>query len=333
VAKLSFTQALRAALAEEMRRDPAVFLMGEDVSWNILGSTGGLAEEFGLERVRDTPIAEAGYGGAGIGAALVGMRPVIDFLMAPFMYVAMDQLVSIAAKSTYLYGGQARVPIVFKAAMIYGNSNAAQHSDRPYSMFMNIPGLKIAVPASPADAYGLLKTAIRDDDPVLFFEDAALWMDQEEVPAGGDFTIPFGQARTRREGYDVTIVTIGGAIRNSLTAAEHLAADGISAEVIDPRTLVPLDVDAIYASVRKTGRLVVVDPANQACSAASEIAALAGTACFDDLRAPIQRVTVPNTHVPFSAPVEAPLYPTVERIVAAAKLVTSWQSREPSAVS
>jgi pyruvate/2-oxoglutarate/acetoin dehydrogenase E1 component len=326
VARIGFTQAIREALAEEMRRDPSVFLMGEDLTWNIMGSTGGLAEEFGLERVRDTPIAEAGFAGAGVGAALVGMRPVVDFLMAPFMYVAMDQLISIAAKSTYLYGGQARIPIVFKAVMEYGNSNAAQHSDRPYSMFMNTPGLKIVVPTSPADAYGLLKTAIRDDDPVLFFEDATLWTEHEEVPTGTDFTVPLGQARTCREGDDVTIVCIGGAIRNSLEAAERLADEGFSAEVIDPRTLVPLDVNAIYASVRKTGRLVVADPANQTCSAASEIAALVSAACFDELKAPVQRVTVPDTQVPFSAKLEAPLYPTAERILSAARLTLSWQS-------
>jgi pyruvate/2-oxoglutarate/acetoin dehydrogenase E1 component len=317
---VTYLEAINEALYEEMERDERVFIMGEDVGWNMLGATGGLKEKFGTERVRNTPISEAGFVGAGAGAAMVGMRPVIDMLIAPFVYVAFDQIVSIIAKSTYLYGGQAKLPITLRAPMIYGAGNAAQHSDRPYATLMSIPGLKLIAPSTPYDAKGMLKTAIRDDDPVISFEDFTLAGLRSEVP-GEEYLIELGKADVKREGTDVTIVAVAGAVPHALAAAEQLAAGGVSAEVIDLRSIVPMDREAILASVEKTGRLVVADPAHEMGSVASEISAVVAQEGFWNLQAPIVRVTTPHTHIPFSAGLERPLYPSAERIVAAAKRV------------
>lgn len=316
---VTYLQAIIEAQREEMVADDRVFLMGEDVSWSMMGTTAGLVEQFGPARVRDTPISEAGFVGAGAGAALAGMRPIVEILMAPFLYPAMDQIVSIIAKSTYLYGGQASVPIVLRAPLLYGHGNAAQHSDRPYATLQTIPGLKIAIPSTAYDVKGLLKTAVRDNDPVFVFEDARCWNTQSEVPDDPDFTIPFGEAAIRREGTDVTIVAIASGVVLALQAAEELERDGVSVEVIDPRTIVPLDLDRILASVAKTGRLVLVDPAHETGSVASQISALVAERGFWDLQAPIVRVTTPQTHVPFSAVMEHPLYPNVPRILDAVR--------------
>ena len=315
---VTYLQAINEALREEMDRDERVFIMGEDVGWNLLGATGGLKDRFGTERVRNTPIAEAGFVGAGAGAAMVGMRPVVDMLIAPFVYPAFDQIVSIIAKSTYLYGGQAKMPIVLRAPMLYGAGNAAQHSDRPYPTFMTIPGLKLIAPASPYDAKGMLKAAIRDDDPVICFEDWTLTGLRNEIP-DEDYVIELGKAAVKREGSDITIVALAGAVPHALAAGEQLAGEGISAEVIDLRSIVPLDRDTILASVEKTGRLVVADPAHIMGSVASEISAIVAQEGFWSLRAPIIRVASPHTHIPFSATLERPLYPTTEKIVNAAK--------------
>lgn len=314
--KVNYLQAVNEALYEEMERDERVFILGEDVAWNLLGATGGLVERFGAERVRNTPISEAGFVGAAAGAAMVGMRPVVDILIAPFLYVAMDQIVSIIAKSTYLYGGQAQLPLVIRAPMLYGHGNAAQHSDRPYPTFMTVPGLKIIAPTTPADAKGMLKTAIRDDDPVMCFEDAQVWGSTSEVP-DDDLTIPLGEAAVLREGTDVTIVAVASAVPQATAAAERLEGDGVDAEVIDLRSIVPLDHATILASVAKTGRLVVADPAHRLGSVASEVAAIIAEDGFWDLAAPVVRVTTPHTHIPFSAPLERPLYPSADRIAAA----------------
>lgn len=271
--KVSYLQAVNEALTEELERDPRVFVMGEDVVWNMMGATQGLAEKFGTDRVRNTPISEAGFVGAGAGAAMVGMRPVVDIMIAPFLYVAFDQIVSIIAKSTYLYGGQARIPLTIRAPMLYGRGSAAQHSDRPYPTMMTVPGLKLVVPATPHDVKGLLKAAIRDDDPVICFEDGTLWGTQAEIP-DDDYVVPLGRAAVRREGTDVSIVAVAGAVPHALTAADDLAAEGVSAEVIDLRSIVPMDRDAILESVGKTGRLVVADPAHEMGSVASEISAV-----------------------------------------------------------
>jgi pyruvate dehydrogenase E1 component beta subunit len=312
----TYLDALREAQIEEMARDPAVFVMGQDIASNIFGGATGMVEAFGIERVRDTPIAEAGMTGVGIGAAMVGMRPILNYGMATFMFPAVDQIFSMAAKSRYLYGGQARVPMVLRGGMIYGAGNAAQHSDRPYSMYMTMPGLKIIVPSTAYDAKGLMKTAIRDDDPVLCFEDSSLWTSRSDIP-DEEYLIPFGLADIKREGSDCTVVAIGAMVAVALKAAEQAAAQGRSLEVVDPRTLAPLDIGRILESVEKTGRLVVVDSAHERCSAASEIAASVAGDGFWTLRAPIARVTTPMTHVPFSAALEEGLYPTVEKILAA----------------
>jgi acetoin:2,6-dichlorophenolindophenol oxidoreductase subunit beta len=315
---VTYLQAVTEALAEEMERDERVFLMGEDVAWNMMGATGGLVEKFGPERVRNTPISEAGFVGAGAGAAMVGMRPVVDIMIAPFLYVAFDQIVSIVAKSTYLYGGQAKVPLTVRAPMLYGRGSAAQHSDRPYPTFMTVPGLKLVVPSTPHDVKGLLKAAIRDDDPVICFEDGSLWGTRGEIP-DDDYIVPLGQAAVRREGTDVSVVAIAGSVPHALTAAEQLAGEGISVEVIDLRSIVPMDRDRLLASVAKTGRLVVCDPAHEMGSVASEISALIAEEGFWSLQAPIIRVTTPHTHIPFSAEMERPLYPNPDRIAAAVR--------------
>lgn len=320
--KLNYLQAVSAALREEMERDERVFIMGEDVAFNMLGATGGFVEQFGPDRVRNTPIAEAGFVGTAAGAAMVGMRPVVDLMIAPFFYCAFDQVVSIIAKSTYLYGGQAKMPVTLRAAMFYGGGTAAQHSDRPLSTFMTIPGLKIIAPSCPSDAKGLLKTAIRDDDPVICFEDSRVWGASEEVP-DGDHLVPLGQSSVKREGSDVTIVAVAGSVAVALDASDQLGTEGIAAEVIDPRSLIPLDADGILRSVEKTGRLVIADPSHAVCSVASEISAMVAERGFWHLQAPIMRVTTPHTHIPFSPPLEANLYPTPERIVSAVHTVMS----------
>lgn len=320
---LNYLAAIREAMLEEMRRDPTVFLMGEDVTHNVFGATGGFVDEFGPERVRDTPISEAGFTGAAAGAALAGMRPIVDYTIASFMYVAMDQLVSIVAKATYMYGDQAKMPVVFRAGMFFGGGNAAQHSDRPYPMFMSIPGFKIILPSTPYDVKGLLKTAIRSDDPVICFEDGMLWGTSGPVPEE-EYLIPFGQADVKRAGTDVTVVALASRVLEAMKAAEALSSEGISLEVIDPRTLVPLDRDTILDSVAKTGRLIVVDEAHRTCSAASEIAAIVAEDGFSTLKAPIVRLTTPDVHIPFSPPLERVMYPdateieaTVRKLVAA----------------
>jgi acetoin:2,6-dichlorophenolindophenol oxidoreductase subunit beta len=325
MARKSYLEAIRDAQFEEMQRDPNVFMMGEDLTSNLFGATTGFVAAFGAERVRNTPISEAGFIGAAAGAAMVGMRPIVDVTIASFIYPAMDQLVSIIAKSRYLYGGQARLPLVLRLSMFYGNSTAAQHSDRPYPMLMGVPGLKIILPSNARDMKGLLKSAVRDDDPVLCFEDSSLWSSKMDIPEGEEVLVPFGQAEVKREGTDVTVVALAGAVPQALAAAAMLAQEGVSVEVIDPRTLVPLDVATIVRSVRKTGRLVAVDPAHRTCSAASEIAALVAEQAFDALRAPVLRVTTPDMHIPFSPPLEARLFPTRQSITAAIRSVAGYR--------
>lgn len=319
--EISYVEAIHEAQREEMRRDSRVFLIGEDVSQNMMGTTGGLLDEFGSDRVVDTPISEAALTGAAAGAAMVGMRPIIDHGIASFMYPAMDQLVSIIAKSRYLFGGQTSLPIVIRSIMAYDGSMAAQHSDRPHPLFMGIPGFKLVLPSSPYDMKGLLKTAIRDDDPVMVFEDWAARSSSGPVPEE-EYLIAFGEAAIRRAGSDVTVVAIGGAVLPALAAAEQLAREGVSLEVIDPRTLVPLDVETILSSVRKTGRLVAVDIAHLSCSVASEITATVSEEAFSALKAPPVRVTTPDIQIPFSRSLESGLYPTAARIAEAARYVS-----------
>jgi pyruvate dehydrogenase E1 component beta subunit len=314
----TYLQAIYEAQHEEMKRDPRVFVMEEDLTYSVFGTMQGFVEEFVRERGRDTPISESGFTGTAAGAAMVGMRPIVDYSIASFMYVAMDQLISIVAKATYLYGEQAKVPVVYRAGLFYGGNNAAQHSDRPYPMFMNMPGLKIIVPTTPYDMKGLLKTAIRDDDPVLCFEDGTLWFTKGQIP-DEEYLIPLGKADIKKTGEQVTVVAIAGCVPQALAAAEDLAKENISIEVIAPRSLVPLDKKTILKSVEKTGRLVVVDPAHRTCSAASEIAAIVSEEGFWSLKAPIQRVTTEDVHIPFSPALEPLVYPNKEKIIAAVK--------------
>ncbi|MFC7496981.1 MULTISPECIES: alpha-ketoacid dehydrogenase subunit beta [unclassified Nocardioides] len=323
-AQLGYLQAINQAQTEEMERDERVILMGQDLRANVFGASDGVLARFGPDRVRDLPLSEAGSIGLAAGAALAGLRPVVDLTVASFVFGAMDQFVSQLAKVRYMFGGQARVPVVVRAALYYHGGTAGHHADRPYPMFMNVPGLKIVVPSNAADLKGLLKSAIRDDNAVLCFEDANLWGRKGRATKpdhGADHLVPLGVAATPRSGTDVTIVGIGQGVYLGLQVANTLASEGISCEVVDPRTLVPMDWPTIEESVSRTGRCVVVDPANRTCSAASEIAAHLVETCFSSLRAPIARVTTDDTHVPFSPALEKLIYPNEDKVLAAVRQV------------
>tara|TARA_X000001036_G_scaffold164938_2_gene156467 strand:- start:27762 stop:28721 length:960 start_codon:yes stop_codon:yes gene_type:complete len=315
MAEKIFAEAINEAIAEEMRRDSSVFIMGEDIRLSVYGATANLYKEFGEERVLDTPLSENGFFGAAIGASLVGMRPIVETVTS-FMWVAMDQLISQAAKMRYMFGGQATLPVVYRASMMYGSGSAAHHSDRPYPMFMNMPGIKIAVPANSTDAKGLLKTAVRDDDPVIIFEDANLYGTRSEIL---EDEIPFGKAEIVKSGTDCTIVGIAASVNLSLDVANNLEKEGISCEVINPRTLVPLDKETILKSVEKTGRLVIVDPAHKVCSAASEISSIVAEEGFWDLQSPIIKVASEQVHIPYAPSLEKLVYPNVDKVSKAVK--------------
>jgi pyruvate dehydrogenase E1 component beta subunit len=315
--EMLFREAIGLATAEEMRRDDTVFVMGEDVgaSGGIFKCCEGLFEEFGGERVIDTPIAEAGYIGLGVGAAMTGMRPLAELMFGDFSLLTMDQIVNQAAKIRYMSGGQCKVPLTIRLSMGAGRSSAAQHSQSLHSLFAHIPGLKVAIPSTPRDAKGLLKTAIRDDNPVLFFEDKMMYNDSGAVPEEDDFLIPFGQAEIKRPGEDLTIVATSSMVIAALEAAEQLAAQGLEAEVIDPRTLVPLDKETLLASVRKTGYALVVDEGVERYGASAELAAILNAEAFDYLDAPVLRIGAAAVPIPFSPPLELPTIPNVEQIV------------------
>ena len=330
----SYLGAIGAAQREAMEADPRVIIFGEDVEANVYGTMGGKSradkgdflQMFGSNRIRNTPISEEVMVGAAAGAAMTGLRPIVDLSYSTFLYMAMDQFVNQVAKSRYMFGGQASLPVVFRSAMFYGLSTAAHHSDRPYPMFMNVPGLKIMVPSTPTDAKGLLRTAVDMDDPVMSFEACLLWGMKEDVQ-DGEFHIPFGVARTVREGKDCTIVAISTGVPAAMQAAQKLEAEGISVEIIDPRTLVPFDSEAVLNSVGRTGRLVIADPANKTCGAAAEISAIVAEEAFDCLKSPIMRVTTPDTHVPFSPAIEKQLYPNAEKIADAVRRAMAAKKR------
>jgi TPP-dependent pyruvate/acetoin dehydrogenase alpha subunit/pyruvate/2-oxoglutarate/acetoin dehydrogenase E1 component len=313
--EISYLQAIFEAEREEMLRDSDVFLIGEDVA--LLEAT-GVFEGVPRDRIWSAPISENGFVGMAVGAALCGLRPIVDLTIASLVYVAMDAIVNQAAKARYLYGNQAGVPLVIRAGLWHGHAYAAQHSDRPYPMFMNVPGLRIVVPATAYDVKGLLKAAVRCPDPVLVFEDKALWFEAGPVPAD-DYEIPLGRAAVRRAGSDATLVAIGSSLREALAAAEALAGEGLSVEVIDPRSLAPLDDATLLASVRKTGRLAIADPAHRTAGAAAEIAALVAERAFGQLRAPIARVATPDVPIPFSPALERSLYPRADAIAEAVR--------------
>jgi pyruvate/2-oxoglutarate/acetoin dehydrogenase E1 component len=315
VREISFAQALVDAMAEEMRRDQRVIALATT-------RAPALENEFGDKRVRITPISEAAFTGIGLGAAGSGFRPVVNWGMVTFSFVAMDQIVNQASKIRYMFGGQADFPVTYRCTTGGGAQVAAQHSQSPYSMFMHLAGLKIILPSTPADAKGLLKSAIRDNNPVVFFECNRLAAITGPV-AEGDYTVPIGVADVKRAGRDVTVVGLAYYVHEALAVAEALAAEGISVEVIDPRTLVPMDGEAIRASVRKTGRLVVVDEAPATCSAASEIIALVteDPDTFQALKSPVRRVCAAPVPVPFSPPLEQAALPDQARITAAIRRV------------
>jgi pyruvate dehydrogenase E1 component beta subunit len=284
------------------------------------GATKSLYPLFGGTRVRDTPISEAGFVGAGVGAAAAGLRPVVDAMWADFTGLAFDQIYNQAGKMSYMFGGQVRLPLTIRVAMGSGLSAAAQHSGTLYGVYTHLPGIKVVVPSTPYDAKGLLLEAIFDDSPVLFFEHLKLYVAKGPVPEE-PYRIPLGVAEIRRAGSDVTIVAIAAMVGRALEAAELLAGEGISAEVIDPRTLSPLDEETILGSVEKTGGLVVVDESPPHCSVASEIAAVVGEKAFDSLNGPVRRVTAPHTPVPFSPSLEEAYAPSVQAVVDAVRTI------------
>jgi len=313
--RMSYFDAIGLAHREELAADPNTIVIGEDIALYVGGGMG----DVDAGRIRSAPISECGFAGMAVGAAMTGLRPIVDLTIANFVYLASDPIINQAARLRYMTGGQFKVPVTYRASMWHNRSNAAQHSDRPYPMFMNVPGLKIVCPATPADAKGLLKAAIRDDDPVLVFEDNDLWGMKDEVSLDPDFTVPIGKAFTHRAGSDVTIITVSGCLRHALRAADDLAADGLSAEVIDLRSLLPLDNEAILNSLGKTGRIVIVDAAHRTCGAAAEIAAIIVEDGFDLLRRPVKRVVTPDVPIPFAATMEKPLYPNRESIAVAVR--------------
>jgi acetoin:2,6-dichlorophenolindophenol oxidoreductase subunit beta len=313
-ARISYLDALVQAQIEEMERDERVIMMGEDIA--VYGG-GKLVERFDSRRIWSMPISETSFTGMAIGAAITGLRPIVDLSIASFMYLASDPIINQAAKLRYMTGGNVRVPVVFRCCMYYGASLAAQHSDRPYPMFMNVPGLKIISPTTPADMKGLMKSAVRDDDPVLVFEDTKLWPVKGDVPTDPEVLVPIGRAEVKLVGSDVTVVAIGGAMRQAQEAAKELAGAGISVELVDPRTLKPLDMETIQGSLAKTGRLVLVENAHRMCNLSAEIAATIVEQAFGDLRKPIRRLSVPDVHIPFSPALEEGLYPGRAQIVAA----------------
>jgi pyruvate/2-oxoglutarate/acetoin dehydrogenase E1 component len=317
--ELTFGQAIREALAEEMRRDPRVFIIGEDVAeaGTVFKVLSGLVDEFGRQRVIDSPISEAGITGIGVGAAMTGMRPVVDIMFGDFITLAMDQIVNQAAKVHYMSGGKLRVPLVIRTTMGASRRSAAQHSQSLYAWVAHVPGLKVVLPATPADAKGLLKSAIRDDSPVVFFEDKMMYQLKGQVPEG-EYTIPFGAADVKRAGTDVTIVATSSMVHVALEAAARLDGAGISAEVVDPRTLLPLDAETLIASAQKTGRVIVVDEGYQQYGVTAEIASVIAEGAFDSLDAPVQRMGAMNVPVPFSPVLEDQTVPTAEAVVMAA---------------
>ena len=324
--------AINEALHLAMESDPDVIVLGEDVAggggrkdqgieeaWGgIMGATRGLLKRFGPERVRDTPISEMGFMGAAVGAALTGLRPVAELMFIDFIGVCLDPLLNQAAKLRYMFGGKARVPLTVRTSTGAGLRSAAQHSQSLYWMTAGIPGLKTVIPSNPADAKGLLLAAIRDDDPVVFCEPKALMFVSGPV-AEGDYTVPLGKAALVREGADVSLVGFGRTVQTALRAAELLARDGVSADVLDLRSLQPLDEEAILATLGKTGRVVVVDEAPPRCGIASDVAALCVDKGFDLLNAPVRKVTAPHAPVPFSPVLEDAYVPTPEAVVAAAR--------------
>ena len=320
VREITFGQAIREAIAEEMARDERVFVIGEDVA--VAGSVFkvlvGLLDEFGPERVIDSPISEAGIAGIGVGAAITGMRPIVDIMFGDFTTLVMDQLINQAAKTHYMSGGKLKVPLVLRTTLGASRRSAAQHSQSLHVLFSHIPGLKVAIPATPYDAKGLMKSAIRDENPVVIFEDKMLYQQKGPVPEE-EYTLPLGQADVKRTGEDITIVATSSMVYVALEAVEQLAAAGVSAELIDPRTTLPLDVETLVQSARKTSRALVLDEGCQQYGVTGEIAAVIADGAFYYLDAPVKRIGAMNVPVPFSPALEDLTIPTVDDVVESVK--------------
>lgn len=334
--KKSFRQGLNEALRAEMRRDPRVIVLGEDVAggkgangeqdaWGgAFGVTRGLLGEFGPARVLDTPISESAFVGAAAGAAMTGLRPVVELMFVDFIGVCLDQVMNQAAKFRYMFGGKAVTPMVLRATFGAGTSSAAQHSQALYPMLTHIPGLKVVIPSNPHDAKGLLIQAIRDDDPVIFLEHKALYDTEGEVP-DASYTVPFAEARIARDGGDAVIVAFGRMVDVAMRAADALARQGIECTVLDPRTTSPLDRDTILEMVEETGRLVIVDEAYPRCGMAADVAALVAEDAFGALKAPIMKVTPPHAPVPYAPELEAAYLPSPDRVEAAVRRAMEWR--------
>jgi pyruvate dehydrogenase E1 component beta subunit len=314
--EITYSQALNDALREEMRRDPSVFVMGEDIGLygGVFRVTKDLINEFGPERVRDTPISEAGFVGMGIGAAMAGMHPVVELMFMDFALVAADQIINQAAKMRYMSGGQVSVPLVIRAQQGGGRGNGAQHSQSFDSWFAQIPGLKVVVPATPFDAKGLLKSAIRDGNPIVFIEHKLLYNTKGQVPEG-DYTIPIGKAEVKRAGRDITIVSYSRTLLHCLEAAQHLSQQGIEAEVIDLRTIEPLDMDTILESIRGTARLLVVHESHLSCGLGAEIITRINEQAPDYLVAPARRLGAKHFPIPVAEPLENAVLPMPADII------------------
>jgi pyruvate dehydrogenase E1 component beta subunit len=325
---VKYREALRAALDEEMERDPAVFVVGEGIgerggSYKV---TEGLLAKFGPNRVIDTPLSEAGFVGLGVGAAIVGQRPVVEMLFIDFLLLAGDQVINQAAKYRFMSGGEGRVPLVIRTQGGTGNSLAGQHSQSLEALYYHIPGLKVVMPSTPKDAKGLLKAAIRDDDPVIFIEHKQLYMTDGEVPEE-DYLIPLGEAEVKRPGSDVTLVAWSHMTLKSLQAAEELATEGVDTEVIDLRTISPMDIGCVLDSVRRTGRLVIAQEAVKRGGVGSDIAAMVAEQAWDSLRAPILRIAGKNTVIPFNLALEKAAVPQVADLVAGVRSVVESPAR------
>jgi pyruvate dehydrogenase E1 component beta subunit len=318
--ELTFAQAIREALAEEMRRDPTVCIMGEDVAeagtpFKVLS---GLLEEFGKQRVLDTPISEAGFTGLAVGAAMTGMRPVVDIMFGDFVTLTMDQMVNQAAKVHYMSGGKWKVPMVMRTTMGATRRSAAQHSQSLHAWFCHVPGLKVVLPSTPYDAKGLLKAAIRDENPVVFFEDKMMYKLKGAVPEG-DYTVPLGVADIKRAGEDITLVATSSMVQVALGAATMLEEIGISAEVVDPRTLWPLDEKTLIESAKKTSRAIVLDEGYERYGVTAELASVIAAGAFYDLDAPVKRMGAMHVPIPFSPPLEDVTVPTEQTVFEAAR--------------
>lgn len=338
MSKKSFRTALNEAMRQEMERDPRVIVMGEDIAggmgakgqqdaWgDVLGASKGLLGAFGRERVIDTPISESAFIGAAAGAAVAGLRPVAQLMFVDFFGVCGDQIINQMAKFRYMFGGKATTPVVVRTLYGAGSRAASQHSQCLYPVFTHIPGLKVVIPSSPYEAKGLMTQAIRDDDPVIFFEHKAMYDDMEEVP-DEPYAIPFGKARFVHSGSDATIVSVGRMVKFSMAAAAMLEAEQIHCDVIDLRTTSPMDTNAILGSVRKTGRLVVVDEASPRCNIATDVSALVAQEAFSSLRAPVRMVTPPHTPVPFAPNLEDAYIPDAAAIAHAVKTTVAYGAK------